>query len=73
MHPTVRAVTDRIVERSRPSRDAYLDRTRAAAAEGPTRAALSCGNLAHAIAACGAEDKTRLAEGGGGNIGIVTA
>jgi phosphogluconate dehydratase len=43
------------------------------AENGPHRSALSCGNLAHAIAACGAEDKTALAEGSAGNIGIVTA
>ena len=73
IHPTVAAVTERIAERSAASRADYLGRMRRAAAEGPRRAALSCGNLAHAIAACGAEDKTALAGGGAGNIGIVTA
>ncbi|HSF95471.1 MAG TPA: phosphogluconate dehydratase [Thermohalobaculum sp.] len=73
INPTVEKVTDRIRARSEASRGAYLDRSRRAAEDGPRRAALSCGNLAHAIAACGAGDKTALAEGGAGNIGIVTA
>ncbi len=73
IHPTVAKVTDRIRARSAATRGAYLERTRRAAEDGPRRAHLSCGNLAHAIAACGAADKAALAEGRAGNIGIVTA
>jgi phosphogluconate dehydratase len=73
MHPTVDQITDRIRARSAATRAAYLARSRRAGEAGPVRAALSCGNLAHAIAACGAEDKTALAKGASGNIGIVTA
>ncbi len=73
IHQTVARVTGRIRARSAATRSAYLERTRRAAAEGPRRAGLGCGNLAHAIAACGAADKAALAEGGAGNIGIVTA
>jgi len=73
MNPTVEKVTARIRERSKPLRDAYLARARRAGDAGPTRSSLTCGNLAHAIAACGAQDKTALAQGTGGNIGIVTA
>ena len=72
MNPTVEAVTERIRARSKPLRAAYLDRARRAADKGPRRAHLSCGNLAHAIAAC-ASDKDTLARGGAGNIGVVTA
>ncbi len=72
MNPTVEAVTERIRTRSRPLRAAYLDRARRAADKGPRRAHLTCGNLAHAIAAC-ASDKEALAHGNAGNIGIVTA
>ena len=65
-------VTDRIRERSRATRGAYLARLRAAAETGPARAHLACGNQAHAYAATG-PDKDRLAEGRAPNIGIVTA
>ena len=69
---TIAAVTDRIRERSRETREAYLDRLRAAAEAGPVRAHLSCSNQAHAYAATG-EDKAALAEGRAPNLGIVTA
>lgn len=72
MHAIVAAVTERVIERSRPSRAAYLelmDRQREA---GTNRDNLSCGNLAHAFAASG-EDKTTIRDGGAMNIGIVTA
>ena len=54
LNSTVDAVTDRIRERSRAGREAYLDRCRAAAARKPRRGTLSCGNLAHGFAVCGA-------------------
>ena len=73
VNKTVANVTDRIRERSRKSRDAYLRQMRAAASDGPHRSHVSCGNLAHAAAACPADAKKRLARGDGPNIGIVTA
>ncbi len=66
-------VTDRIRERSNKTRRAYLAQMRAAAADGPHRSSVSCGNLAHAAAACPAGDKKLIAKGGGPNIAIVTA
>jgi phosphogluconate dehydratase len=66
-------VTDRIRERSRDSRAAYLAQMRAAASDGPHRAHVSCGNLAHAAAACSLDDKRRIAKGNGPNIAIVTS
>ena len=66
------AVTDRIRERSKDRRDAYLRRMRAQAAAGPRRAHLECGNQAHAYAAMG-EQKDDLAADRAPNIGIVTA
>ena len=72
LNPTVARVTDRILARSRDTRAAYEAQMRAAAAEGPARAHLSCGNQAHAYAATG-EDKTALATGRAPNLGIVTA
>ena len=72
LNDTIARVTDRIVERSRTSRGAYLDRLARAADAGPVRAHLSCGNQAHAYAAMG-DDKAALAEGRAPNLGIVTA
>jgi phosphogluconate dehydratase len=72
LNDTVARVTDRIVARSRDARGSYLDRMARLAEEGPRRAHLSCGNLAHAYAAMG-EDKGTLAEARTPNLGIVTA
>ncbi len=65
-------VTDRIRERSQPSRDPYLARTAQAVANGPARSHLSCGNQAHAYAAMG-PDKDAMVATRKPNIGIVTA
>ncbi|SIO13673.1 6-phosphogluconate dehydratase [Rhodovulum sp. ES.010] len=72
LNPALEEVTAAIVERSRPTRAAYLDRIARAAADGPARAHLSCGNQAHAYAAAGAAKDT-LAERRAPNLGIVTA
>ncbi|WP_206453045.1 phosphogluconate dehydratase [Aurantimonas marina] len=71
--PRIEAITDRIRERSAPTRDAYVARITAKGAEGPKRSTLSCGNLAHGFAACGPTDKDRLSSGQTPNLGIVTA
>ena len=72
LNPAIARVTDRIRERSRDTRSAYLDRLGRAAAAGPARAHLSCGNQAHAYAAMG-DDKAELAGTRAPNIGIITA
>ncbi len=72
MHPVVAAVTARIVERSRPRRQRYLDLIARMREAGTNRGSLSCGNLAHGFAASG-EDKAVIRTGGAMNIGIVTA
>ena len=72
LNDTIRQVTERIQERSEASRGRYLNRMRQAAAEGPRRAHLSCGNQAHAYAAMG-QDQSKLATERAPNIGIVTA
>ncbi|WP_194094869.1 phosphogluconate dehydratase [Marivivens aquimaris] len=72
LHPTLKAVTDRIVARSETRRTAYLDLMGRAAAEGPRRAHLTCGNQAHAYAAMGG-DKDALVAEKAPNIGIITA
>jgi len=68
----IAAITDRIVERSKPTRAPYLDRMRALAEAGPRRAHLTCGNQAHAYAAMGT-DKDALVAARAPNLGIVTA
>ena len=73
MHPTLTRVTDRIIERSREERSAYLERIHAAAGHGPTRSRTSCSNLAHAMAAASAIEKQKMAGRDVPNIGIVTA
>ncbi|SNS51880.1 6-phosphogluconate dehydratase [Sphingomonas laterariae] len=72
IHPEVAAVTARIVERSAPTRRAYLDLIERERDSGVDRPLLSCGNLAHGFAAAG-EDKGVIRAGGRMNIGIVTA
>ncbi|MDF1873383.1 phosphogluconate dehydratase [Vannielia sp.] len=72
LNPTIAAVTQRIIDRSREARGTYLERIGKAADAGPVRAHLTCGNQAHAFAAMG-EDQGKLAGGEAPNIGIVTA
>lgn len=72
MNATLHKVTQRIIERSKPTRGAYLDLIARARDAGINRSALSCGNLAHAFAASG-EDKPAIRGGKSINIGIVSA
>ena len=72
LHPAVHAVTQRIVERSRPMRSRYLDLIERQRDAGVDRSRMGCGNLAHGFAASG-EDKATIRAGGAMNIGIVTA
>ena len=72
LDPRIAAITDRIRERSRGPRAAYLRAIGAAAHAGPNRAHLSCGNLAHVSAAMGV-DKARLNREPTPNLAIVTA
>ncbi|OEY67176.1 phosphogluconate dehydratase [Marinobacter sp. X15-166B] len=73
MHATVAQVTQRIIHRSQAQRDDYLARMAEAASTAPQRRALSCSNLAHGFAACGATDKDTLRFMNKANLAIVTA
>ncbi len=73
VNQTLQAITNRIIERSRPTREAYLGRISEAASRKPVRTALGCANLAHGFAACGPSDKAGLAGDQLLNIGIITA
>ena len=70
---SVQSITRRLVERSKPTREAYLERVKKAGEAGPNRTSLSCGNLAHGFAACGVPDKEALAGDRVANLGIITA
>ncbi|MGB9144147.1 MAG: dihydroxy-acid dehydratase, partial [Aestuariivirga sp.] len=69
----VSAVTEKIIERSKPTRSRYLQRIAAAMSSQPRRKALGCANIAHGFAACGPQDKGELRNGAGPNLGIVTS
>ncbi|MEM6664848.1 MAG: phosphogluconate dehydratase [Pseudomonadota bacterium] len=73
LNSQVEAVTERIIERSKPARGPYRDRVKRAQDNGPHRSVLSCGNLAHVTAASPDGDKEAIAHTSAGNIGIVTA
>lgn len=73
MNSQIQEVTQRIIERSRDTRKAYLDKIESARAQGPHRGVLSCGNLAHGFAACGSEDKADLRSMTKANVAIISA
>lgn len=73
LHPVIAEVTQRIAERSRAGRDAYLARIDEACSKGVYRHRLGCSNLAHAFAASSEADKAALRGNVTPNIGIVTA
>ncbi|MBZ6073413.1 phosphogluconate dehydratase [Aeromonas schubertii] len=73
IHPVIARVTARLRERSQTRRAAYLARIEQMAARGKTRAALACGNLAHAVAASSCDEKGRILDMTRANVGIVTA
>jgi phosphogluconate dehydratase len=69
----IEAITARIRERSKPTREAYLARIDAAASRTANRAVLSCGNLAHGFAVCSPVEKQALSGDRVPNLGIITA
>ncbi len=72
VHNVINDVTQRIIERSAPSRGTYLERMDMARQAGPARGHLSCSGQAHAYAGAG-PDQSAMATGTAGNLGIVTA
>ncbi len=73
MNKVILDVTQRIIDRSKETREEYLDAMQEQFRTVPSRSGLQCGNLAHAFAACGPDDKGHLAEDVLPNIGIITA
>jgi len=72
LNAEVSAVTDRIIERSRSGRAAYLALIERERSNWIGRPSLGCANLAHAYAGT-EEDRDAMKAGAGMNIGIVTA
>lgn len=70
---TVEQVTNTIRGRSQQSRQDYLQLMNATREHLPPRKRLSCGNLAHAFAACSSHEKQLIAGMETPNLGIVTS
>ncbi len=82
IHTTVDAVTERIAQRSRATRGAYLQRLDAYAGRKPGAERMGCANVAHAIASMPGDDKAaalprpdalKIVAERAPNIGIITA
>lgn len=73
MNSTMLRVTNRVIERSRDTRTAYLARINRAKTDTVHRAQLACGNLAHGFAACQSDDKASLKSMLRNNIAIITS
>ncbi len=69
----IEAITSRIRERSRASRETYLGRIDAASSRVANRGVLSCGNLAHGFAVCSPSEKIALGADRVPNLGIITS
>ena len=68
----IKNVTERIVLRSKDTRQLYLDQMKSQFDRGFSRSHLSCGNIA-ASAGCGIKDKNHLGKNIVPNLGIITA
>lgn len=72
-HPEVLRITQAIMQRSQAQRAAFLARTQAQLAYGKGKERLSCGNLAHAVAASCASEKAHILDLTRSNLAIITA
>ncbi|MEQ1484687.1 phosphogluconate dehydratase [Methyloglobulus sp.] len=73
MHPVIEKVTQEVIERSHPTRSAYLKYIDGIAKNGPIRSGMGCGNLAHGFAACSPGEKADLRGSQKANIAIITS
>ncbi|MDC9615209.1 phosphogluconate dehydratase [Xenorhabdus khoisanae] len=70
---TVARITQRIIERSKATRNHYLARIEAARSKTVHRAQLACGNLAHGFAACQNDEKIALKNMVHNDIAIISS
>ncbi|MDP3311370.1 MAG: phosphogluconate dehydratase, partial [Polaromonas sp.] len=73
LHPIVAQVTEKIRERSRDTRNAYLQRLDSTATRAISVDRMGCGNIAHAVAGMPLDDRFKVITERAPNIGIVTA
>lgn len=74
IHPQLAAVTERIIERSRATRAAYLQRIKAYERQGRVeRDRLGCSNLAHGYASMPKTVKIQMQQPSVPNLGIITS
>ncbi|WP_409425309.1 phosphogluconate dehydratase [Pseudoalteromonas sp. RW-H-Ap-1] len=73
LHPRIKEVTQRVIERSKQTRQDYLDRISHAKKQTRVRAGLGCGNIAHVMAACSSDDKARLKADEVPNLAIINS
>jgi len=73
MNKNVLQITQRIIDRSKASRSAYLEKIAGEKSTTVHRASLSCGNLAHGFAACGKDDKATLRGVNHSDVAIISA
>lgn len=73
IQPIIEQVTERIRQRSAQTRQQFLAKTAAQLAAGKGKASLSCGNLAHAIAASCNNEKSHILDLTRSNLAIITA
>jgi len=73
LHPRIEEVTQRVIERSKQTRQDYLDRISHAKKQTRVRAGLGCGNIAHVMAACSSDDKARLKADEQPNLAIINS
>lgn len=67
------SVTQRIIERSQPLRSAFMAKIEEQKLNGKGKASLSCGNLAHAVAASCSTEKANILNLTRVNLAIITA
>ncbi|MGY0616762.1 phosphogluconate dehydratase [Vibrio sp. FJH11] len=72
-HSVVLDVTRRLIDRSQQARATFLANTLKQTESGKGRAGLSCGNLAHAVAASCASEKETLLDFTHSNVAIISA
>ncbi len=73
MNKVIHTVTEKIIQRSKPFREIYLERLERKLGKGVHRQVLGCSNLAHGFAACSSAEKKMLADDHTPNIAIVSA
>ena len=73
LHSAISDITARIIERSRPTRTAYLAQLQADSTRPPSMDRMGCANIAHAVAGMPLDDRFKVVTERRPNIGIVTA